>query len=248
MNKRIVFKIIGVLALIAVWQIVATVIGMEMLLASPFQVIKRMITLFFEPDFTTVLVGSSLRIFSGFLLAFLLGTLLGGLAGEFNVIEDLLWPLIVTIKSVPVASFIVLLIIWFNGGITPIVTFLIAFPVIYGNVLQGVKTVDDKMIEVSRIYKLTFIKRILLINLPNLSDYLISASRTAIGMAWKAGVAAELIGMATHSIGEKLYDAKIYLNNEDLLAWTLVIIIASIVFERFFLLLLKILFGGIFRI
>ena len=154
----------------------------------------------------------------------------------------------VVIKSVPIASFIVLLIIWFNNGITPIVTFLIAFPVIYGNVLQGVKSVDDRLMEVADIYRVSALKRICYIKIPAVSGYLKTASSTALGMAWKAGVPAELIGMVQFSIGDKFYDAKVNFQNEDLLAWTVVIILASIVFEKLFILLLNLFFRRFYKI
>ena len=58
-------------------------------------------------------------------------------------------------------------------------------------------------------------------------------------MSWKAGVAAEVIGVVGGSIGEKLYEAKIYLQTGDLLAWTVVIVALSALFERAVLALLR---------
>ena len=249
--KRILFKLIGVLLIIAVWQYFADSFaqkGMEMLLASPFQVINRLKTLIKEPDFWTIIKDSCTRIFSGFFVAFVAGIVLGSLSGEFQFIEDLLWPSVATVKAVPVASFVVILFIWFTNGITPILTFLIAFPLIYGNVLQGVKGADTKLIEVADVYKVSFFKRILYIKVPNVAGYLTSASSTAIGMAWKAGVAAELILQMNGSIGEKLYYAKMYLVNEDLIVWTLIVILLSVIFEKAFVLILKFLFGRFYRI
>ena len=249
--RRIVFKTSGVLLLIAAWQIFAASFakkGMEMLLASPFQVIKRLFSLIFEPDFLRVVAGSSYRIFIGFIVAFVIGIILGSLAGEFDFIEDLLWPAVATVKAVPVAAFVVILFIWYNTEIIPILTFFIAFPVIYGNVLQGVKSADGNLVEVSEIYRISYLKRIVFIKTPAVSNYLISSSSTAIGMAWKAGVAAELIIQINGSIGEKIYTSKVNFLNEDLLAWTLVTIIVSIIFEKVFVLLLKLFFARFYKI
>ena len=65
--------------------------------------------------------------------------------------------------------------------------------------------------------------------------YLLTGCRLGLGLCWKAGVAAEVIGVPTGSIGEKLYHAKIYLNTPDLFAWTIVIILISFLFEKLFL-------------
>lgn len=249
--RKIFFKCLGALLLIAVWQYFAYSFaqkGMEMLLASPFQVINRLKTLIVEPDFRTIIEASCARIFSGFFIAFVAGIVLGSLSGEFEFIADLLWPMVATVKAVPVASFVVILFIWFTNGITPILTFLISFPIIYGNVLQGVKSADKKLKEVADIYRVSFVKKILFIKIPAVADYLTAASSTSIGMAWKAGVAAELILQMNGSIGEKLYYAKMYLANEDLIAWTLIVILLSVILEKVFVLFLKFLFGRFYKI
>jgi len=64
-------------------------------------------------------------------------------------------------------------------------------------------------------------------------------------LAWKAGVAAELIGYPAGSMGEQLYYSKFFLETDTLFAWTVVIIILSVSFEKLFLLLLKLIFKGV---
>ena len=120
----------------------------------------------------------------------------------------------ITIKSVPIASFIIMCLIWMNySQLTVLISFLIAFPMIYSNVLQGIKSTDNKMIEVAKIYRLSLRKQLLYIYLPSVKPFIISASSIAVGMTWKAGVAAEIIGIIDGSIGEKLYNAKICKSN-----------------------------------
>jgi len=119
---------------------------------------------------------------------------------------------------------------------------LIAFPVIYSNVLQGIKSTDKGLIELSDLYNVPFNRRLLYIYIPTIKPFLLSSCNVAIGMAWKAGVAAEVIGVIKGSIGGKLYDAKIYFQNADLLAWTVVIILISVLSEKIFLKILKFFF------
>ncbi len=89
----------------------------------------------------------------------------------------------------------------------------------------------------SRVFRFLF-KRLRYIYIPAVHPYLLSSCRTALGMSWKSGVAAEVIGIPQASIGEQLYYSKLYLDTAGLFAWTFAIIVISAVFERFFLSLL----------
>lgn len=243
MNKRTVGKLIGVILILVVWQVLYWTLDLEMLLASPFQVVKRLFELLKERDFYTRTLLSASHIFGGFITAFLSGIILSILAGKFTLIEDILWPVTVIAKAVPVASFIVLFLIWFDTDITHIICFLIAFPIIYTNSLNGYKNADEKLLETANLYRVSFVKKLYYVYMPAMKNFIISASTVAIGMSWKSGVAAEVIGVARGTIGEQLNEAKLFCNNADLLAWTLVIVLSSIIFEKLFVLLLKLIFG-----
>ena len=224
------------------------IVGMDMLLASPLRVLARLGTIWREKDFLSTVLFSVARIFSGFLLAFLIGTGMALLAGRFRTVEVLLWPYVVTIKSVPIASFIILCLIWFSyTQMTVFIAFLIAFPVIYTNVLQGIRSTDPALAEMGKLYKVHGLRRFFYIQLPGIMPFLTSACGVAIGMAWKAGVAAEVIGVINGSIGQKLYDAKIYFQNADLLCWTVIIILLSVAGEKLFVLLLRHLYAKAVR-
>ena len=179
-------------------------------------------------------------------LAFVLGCVLALLAGRFRIVEILLWPYIMAMKAVPVASFIILCLIWFSyTQLTVFIAFLIAFPVIYSNFLQGMKSTDKNLLEMAELYRVSWGRRFLYIYLPGVKPYIISACSIAVGMAWKAGVAAEVIGVVGDSIGEKLYEAKVYFQNAELLSWTIVIILLSVIGEKLFQLLIRAVFAGI---
>ncbi len=243
MNKQILKKAGAVLLAIALWHAVSLIVGMDMLLASPLKVLQRLGTIWREKDFLSTVLYSLGRIFGGFLLAFLLGIGLALPAGRFRTLEILLWPYVVTIKSVPIASFIILCLIWFTySQMTVFIAFLIAFPVIYTNVLQGIRSTDPQLLEMAQLFRVRGIRKLFYVQLPGIMPFLTSACGVAIGMAWKAGVAAEVIGVINGSIGQKLYDAKVYFQNADLLSWTLIIILLSVAGEKLFVLLLRALY------
>ena len=173
-------------------------------------------------------------------MALAVGIIFAVAAGRFRIVEILLQPYIIAIKSTPVASFIVLFLIWISSkSLSVFISFLMVLPIVYTNVLQGIKSTDGKLLEMADLFRVKWWRRLHYIYVPQLRPYLISACSLSIGMSWKAGVAAELIGIPEGSIGEKLYEAKIYLSSSDLFAWTVAIIVISILFEKLFIYLLK---------
>jgi NitT/TauT family transport system permease protein len=113
--------------------------------------------------------------------------------------------------------------------------------------LQGIKSTDGKLLEMAGIFRVGWLKKLKYIYLPHLKPFLVSACSISIGLSWKAGIAAEVIGIPDGSIGEKLYEAKIYFSSGDLFAWTAVIVTISILFEKLFILALKQLFARLER-
>ena len=236
-------KLLAALTLLALWQAAAMLIGNRILLASPADVIKRLFTIWQEDGFAVSLGNSFLHIAGGFLLAFVLGTALAFLAGRVHTAEIFLAPLMLTIKSVPVASFIIIALVWLSSAkLATFISFLMVLPVIYNNVLAGVKGIGRKMLEVAEVFRMSSGKRFRYIWIPQIKPYLLSGCSTALGMAWKSGIAAEVIGIPRNSIGENLYLAKAYFNTTDLFAWTVIIVLISLLFEKAFLALLKYLF------
>lgn len=231
------------------WQIAAMLMDQALLLPSPLQVLARLVALCRTAAFWRSVAFSFVRIVAGFLLAFLLSGVLALLAGRFPFVELLLWPFMLTIKSVPVASFVILCLLWLGSArLSIFISLLMVFPILYTNVLQGFKSADPKLLEMARLFKAPWRRKLLYIYLPQIKPFLLSACGVALGMAWKAGVAAEVIGIPDGSIGEMLYEAKVYYNIPDLFCWTLTIILISVCFEKFFLALLKKAFAGLERL
>ncbi len=244
-SKRI-YRAGAIVIALVIWQAAAMILDQKLLLASPVQVIIRLTSIWREKSFWSSIWFSLERILAGFLIAFGLGMVLAFLAERFRVIEVLLWPYVLSIKAIPVASFIIISLIWLSAkSLSVFISFLMVFPVIYSNVLEGLKNTDSKMLEMSKLYQLSFFKKFLYIQLPQIKPFLLSACNVAIGMSWKSGIAAEVIGIPTGSIGEMLYNAKIYFNTVDLLCWTVIIVIVSQLFEKAFIKALKVIYRKI---
>lgn len=248
-QNKTVRRILAVVFALGVWQIASMIVDTEFLFPSPVAVITRMFTLWQEGGFFLAISNSFLKIVSGFLIGLILGTALALTAARFSLIEDLLWPFMITVKSVPVASFIVLALMWLTSKeLSTFIAFLMVIPIIYTNILSGIKNSSREMDKVATVFKMPLGRRILYIWIPRIKPFMLSACSIALGLSWKAGVAAELIGIPANSLGEMLYYSKIYFNTLDLFAWTIVIVLLSIGFEKLFISLLKFIFGRIEKI
>lgn len=221
------------------WQLAAMALGQELLLASPVSVLRCLLELLPTGDFWRAVLFSFSRITLGFLLACLAGTALAALSARFSLVRELTAPLMSGVRSIPVASFIILVLLWVpSKSLSVVISFLMGTPVLYANILTGAQSMDRELAEMALVFRMPFPRRLRYLYLPQLMPFFRSACASGLGLCWKAGVAAEVIGLPDGSIGERLYEAKIYLETPSLFAWTLVIILISLLFEKLFLFLL----------
>ena len=211
-------------------------LGNDLLLVTPIAVARRLCELIVTADFWATLGFTFSRISLGFLLALALAGILAALSAAVPFIETLLRPYVAAIQSVPVASFIILALVWLESRRLPLfIAALMAFPVVYRNVLEGIRGTSRELLEMARVFRIPLSRRLRGVDLPQVLPYFRAAADTALGLSWKAGTAAEVIGLCSGTIGERLYTAKVYFQTADLFAWTAVIVLLSVLFEGLFL-------------
>lgn len=216
-----------------VWQLAAYLTGNRILLVGPIETLRTLAEQVIVGKFWLTVGTSLLRIGAGFTAGLALGLLLAVVSGRFALAEEVLAPVMSLLKAIPVASFVVLFLIWWRSGVlATAVSFCIVLPNIYVNTLEGIRHVDRRLLEMAEVFGVPAWNRFFYIYRPALKPYLDSAIRISVGMSWKSGVAAEVIGIPALSVGEQLYQAKIYLDTAGVLAWTVVTILASVFCER----------------
>lgn len=232
LNRRLrprAARLLGVLFWLTVWQAAALLVGQEFLLASPLAVLASLGRLLVLPATYAAALRSTLRIMAGFLLAVLFALLLAAGSARSVWLKALAEPLVAAARAVPVASFVILAIILVSTRfLSTLVAFVIGFPVIYANVLESIKSRDRGLLEMAGVFRVPALRRLLYVNLPMLAPYLRAGAVTALGLCWKSGVAAEVIGIPTGTIGERLYSVKVNYYTADLFAWTLIIVALSL--------------------
>ena len=233
---------LSVIVWIIIWHFLALHIGKEVFLPTPKKVFSVLIhDLLPAETFRLSVISSLCNIGYGFLIGLVLGLFFAILASLSFVIEAFLWFPINVIKTVPVASFVILSLLWIDSkDLAVFIPAIIVLPTIYINTLTGIKETNSKLLDMAKVFKIPYIKRIFSIYIPNTLPYFLSASSLAVGMAWKAGVAAEVIGLAKNTIGNELYKAKLYFMTPELFAWTIVIVILSIICELLIKTIIKI--------
>lgn len=217
---------------LGVWAVCSHLIGQELLLPTPWLVAASLWRLMGQGDFWIAVGMSLLRVLGGFAAAVVVGVLLAVLTTRFSLVHTVLAPILHIVRAAPVASFIILAYVWLRAGLLPaFIAFLMVVPLVWENVRQGILHTDTKLLEMARVFRLGRMQRLRYVRLPAVRPYLEAALTTGFGFAWKSGIAAEIICWPDRSIGQNMHNAKAYLETPEVIAWTVVVVVLSVVLE-----------------
>ena len=245
-NKVSMIKKVIIIAFwLLVWELVSVLIENPILIAGPYETVKALIEMMGEKDFWLSIKNSFLNITGGILIGCVSGVLLACLSGRFSIVSEVLSPFVKVIKSIPVVSFVVIILLWCgNTRLSLIISALITFPIFYLSILEGIKGTDKKALEMAAVFRMKPLYRVKYIYMPSLRPAVFSALSLAVGMGWRSGAAAEVIGQPLLTMGNGLYRSKIFLATDRLFAWTFMIILVSVISEKLFRLLAGLLYGN----
>ena len=222
---------------LAVWVLVAGLVAQPLILPGPGAVVVALLRLVCDGG---TLAGSGARILGGLALAAVCGGVLAGISSRSRAFAHLVAPALSFVKATPVACVVVLLLIWLGSARVSIgVVFLMALPGVYFSLVEGLAQVDQPLEQMFRLHGVQGWRLFCAHTWREVLPFVLSCARAVIGMSWKAGVAAELIGMATGTVGERIYQAKLLIETADLLAWTVLVVAASWACERVLVWLLR---------
>ncbi|MDQ5983543.1 MAG: NitT/TauT family transport system permease protein [Eubacteriales bacterium SKADARSKE-1] len=229
-----ILKIFGVLVFwLITWQLVYFLVNQELLVASPSEVFFRLLELFGTTKFWTSTFFSIIRIMQGFVLAILFGVIFAWLTTQYKLFSIIFSPVLTVIKTTPVASFVVLALVFIKSFYVPsFISFLMVVPIIWANTKEGIKKTDVKLLEMAKVFNFNKFTVLRKIYIPSIMPHFMSAFTVGLGFAWKAGVAAEVIANTQLSIGSEIYISKIYMDTVSLFSWTIVVIIISLLLEK----------------
>lgn len=225
---------------LGLWFLLSVLVGRELLLPSPFQVLRRFLSLAATSDFWRTVGTSIFRVLTGILSACILGVVLAFITESSPLCKALLSPFMTLVKSTPVASFIILALIWLGRQILPaVISALMVLPVVWSNVSAGIASRDPLLLELAQVYRFPRRRILRRITIPSVLPHFRAALSSALGLGWKAGIAAEVLTVPQYSIGKMIFESKLYLETTDLFAWTLAVILLSLLIERLLLKLVR---------
>ncbi|MBE6690757.1 MAG: ABC transporter permease subunit [Ruminococcaceae bacterium] len=226
------YPILALLFWVGVWWLIAAILRKPLILPAPPAVLRTLGELAITWPFWRTVLLSLLRISGGILLALLSGSLLALLTVKSRFIHHLFSPLLTLFKATPVASVIFLVLLWVGRDNVPLlIAYVMALPIVWSNVREGFLQTDRKLLEMATVFGLSKKQQLFSIRIPSLYPYFLAACRSAIALAWKAGIAAEVLCSPKNAIGSAIYESKQYLMTEELFAWTLVVIVISAAIE-----------------
>ena len=243
--KKAVSATLAVIFWLLVWQIFAYIVGREVILPSPLAVFRRFFELAVTAPFWKATALSVVRIMLGYLIGIVLGALLGVAMYFSGIVHALFSPFLTVVKSTPVASFILVAYFIITKAVIPVfITVLMVLPMIASSVYTSLGSTDKDLLEMTKVYKLSFAKKLNNLYLPTVMPHFVGQSLTALGLGWKAGIAAEVLCTPAGTIGKYLYSAKNYLETVDTFAYTLLVVLISLCLELVLKKLLRRAFGG----
>lgn len=243
-NKSFLTKAIKLTSVLifwlAVWEIIFLTVRKDVLVPSPFSVAAALFRLCGKTEFWLSIGVSLSRILLGLFAGTAIGCIFAAATSASSFAKMLLSPLLQIIKATPIASFIILALIWLDVGNVPVLTaMLVVIPGVWANVESGIFSVDKELVQMANCFGVPKSKVFFKIAVPSIRPYFLAAMSSSIGMAWKAGIAAEVICPYKNSIGTALHDSKIYFQTVNLFAWTITVIILSVVLEKAILSIIK---------
>lgn len=229
-----IFRTVGAaLFWLIIWFAAAALINKEVLFVSPLKVLLELFRLCAAYEFWISITNTIMRIMAGFSAAVIIGTLLAFLTSYSKIAYTLIKPAMAVINATPVASFIILALMWLKSSMLPaFISMLMVMPGIWQNVQEGISGIDKKQLEMADVFRLGKVKRLISVVIPSVIPFLLAGCISGLGFAWKSGVAAEIICLPKNSIGTNLYESKLYLQTSSLFAWTAVIVILSMIIEK----------------
>lgn len=231
-SKNRIISLLSVILLISIWKIISVIYKSDLILPSPESTVIATIKLFGSKNFSLVVGTTILRGLIGFGFSFILGLVFGILAGINSSFNAFFKPLLITIRSTPVISLILLALIWFKVDMVPVfIAFLTMFPFICTNIIDGIKNVDHDLIEMAQVYSVNKINIIKEVYLPAITPFIFSGASSAMGIGWRAVIIGEVLSQPKFGIGTLMHMAQTYLLVNEVIAWTIIAIVISSLFE-----------------
>lgn len=231
--KKVLITSAVAIAWVVIWQVLSLIVNQPLYVPSPYLTLVSLGNIIVTQYFWMSVVATFVRVGAGILISFVLGCSIAYISAHAKPVETFLSPFVTAVKSTPIMSIIIVALVWFKASFVPVFScVLLCFPIFYSNTLTGIKSVEIGYLELAKVYHVRRVRVIRDITLPSVMPHVYSAISICLGFSWKAVVAAEVLSIPRYSMGYSLFATKLNLETPDMFAWTIAIIVISIIVER----------------
>lgn len=232
-NRYKLISFAAVIILLFLWKGLALYFDSDFILPHPERTLVKTLTLFGESQFLLIVGATTLRGVLGFIVSLLFGIVLGIIAGVSRDFNAFIKPILVVLRSTPVIAIILLALIWLNASSVPVfIAILTMFPFICTNTIDGIRSVDRQLVEMAWVYKISRFHIAKEVYLPAIMPFIISGASSAMGIGWRAIIIGEVLSQPRYGIGTVMQSAQTFLNVDAVIAWTIIAVLLSYVFEQ----------------
>ena len=220
--KRILANILyptaALAAVLAVWAIVSAAKDIPILIPQLDRIFAELLT--------------AGRVLGSFLLSFAFAAVLAAVGTFFRPLHRFLSPIVTVLQSAPTMAVILLAVVWLDNSEVPLlIGFLICFPLLYNACRSAIDGVDPELVEMAKLYKLRPADKLTGVYIPSVLPAVADGARSAVSLCVKVVIAAEVLAQTKGSIGVEMQAASVMFEIARLMAWTVVAIVMSFVFE-----------------
>ena len=227
--------LIAILVFLFGWHIVALLVHAQVILPGPAKTLMALWEILGSSPFALNIWATVLRALVSFVIILVTGTLLGIAAGYSRHVHQFLKPLLAVCKATPVMAVILLAFIWFTSATVPLFSaFLMGFPIMFIQVVNGVRSISSKLEEMTKIYGLTKKDRLLHLTIPSLAPHIITGAKSSLSMVWKVVIAAEVLTVPRYGVGSRMQLSQVNLETDRVLAWTLIAVFLTVATDILF--------------
>ncbi|MDR3258428.1 MAG: ABC transporter permease subunit [Fusobacteriaceae bacterium] len=219
--------------IVVLWQILAIYIDNQLFFPRIQNVILSIKDIIRNDNFFFIIFNTLLYLLTSFILSGILSIIMAALAHKFKLFCDMLNLLFSIINSLPSLIIIILVIIWSDIKFVPLaVSITIVVPIFYSNILSGINSISNDIVDICKVYKISNFNIIKKIYIPGIFFYIAPTLGTIISINLKIILASEILSQKSNTIGGEIFINKIYLNTSNIFAWIIIVFLINICISK----------------
>lgn len=232
-SLQILTKGISLLLFVIVWSSVANYIDNSIIFPGIYEVGLAIQNIVSDGNFITILSNTLVKLISVMVFVIFASSLLAVLSFRYRIFRELITPYISIIKAIPTVVLIIIVLIWYDAKVVPIIaTVVIVLPILYDNILNGIMSIDKNLIKMSTIFRVSRKRSFLKLYLPAVYYDIAGGIHSLIGLAFKVIIAGEILSQEDMSIGGEILLNKMYLEGANVFAWVIIVILLNFLIEK----------------